>query len=390
MSAGPRVALVHDWLTGMRGGEKVLEEIADLFPAAPIYTLLHDAGSVSAKLESHPIRTSFLQRAPFVQRRYRHYLPLFPAAIESFDLSAFDLVISSSHCVAKGVIPAPHAVHLCYCHTPMRYAWDQEAEYFPKRSGVLARARGAILSRLRTWDVASAVRVDELVANSSFVRQRIRRYYGRDASVLAPPVDVESFAQPRASEETEATPHEPYLLSVAALSPYKRHDLAIEAARRADIALKIVGEGPDRERLEALAGPALGGTGIELLGRVDAARLERLYRGALAFVQPGIEDFGIAAVEALAAGIPVIAAGRGGVCDVVEHERHGVLYDPSSGLEGLVAAIDKRRQLGFNRLDLQHRAGHFSRERFREGFRALVERLAPGALRPASAPARLT
>ena len=419
MSRAPlRVALVHDWLTGMRGGEKVLEEIADLFPDAPIFTLLHLPGTVSPRLERHPIHTSFLQRAPFVARRYRQYLPLFPAAVESFDLSRFDLVISTSHCVAKGAIPAPHAVHLCYCHTPMRYAWDQEAAYFPRRHGMVARLRGAVLSRLRTWDVASTVRVDELIANSSFVRQRIRRYYGRDATVLAPPVDVSYFAQPSKTPPSDTQPSDtqpsdtqpsdtqpsdtqpsdsqpsdtqpaatqpaaappaasakPYLLAVAALSPYKRHDLAIEAARRAGVALKIVGEGPDRKRLEALAGP-----GIELLGRVDDDQLRQLYQGALALVQPGIEDFGIAAVEALAAGTPVIAAAAGGVCDVVEDGRHGLLYDPRIGLEGLVAAIDKRQQLGFNRLDLKERAEQFSRDRFRRGFRALVERRAPGAL----------
>ncbi|HVS16209.1 MAG TPA: glycosyltransferase [Thermoanaerobaculia bacterium] len=367
--AFPRVALVHDWLTGMRGGEKVLEEIAGLFPQAPIHTLIHLPGRVSERLESHPIRTSFLQRAPFVERRYRHYLPLFPSAIESFDLSGFDLVISSSHCVAKGALPAPHAVHLCYCHTPMRYAWDQEAEYFPRRSGPIARARGMLLSRLRTWDAASAARVDLFVANSTFVRQRIRRYYRRDAEVLAPPVDVALFAA-GVGEPAASAKEAPYLLSVAALSPYKRHDLAIEAARRTGIELRIVGEGPDRERLRDLGGP------IRLLGRVDDATLRRLYRGALAFVQPGVEDFGIAAVESLAAGTPVIAAGRGGVVDIVENERHGLLYDPCAGLEALVAAIDKRRRFRFNPLDLQDRAEGFSRERFRAGLRALVERLA--------------
>jgi glycosyltransferase involved in cell wall biosynthesis len=375
--AAPRVALVHDWLTGMRGGEKVLEEIAGLFPDAPIHTLIHLPGRVSERLEAHPIRTSFLQRAPFVERRYRHYLPLFPSAVESFDLSSFDLVISTSHCVAKGALPAPHATHLCYCHTPMRYAWDQERAYFPKRTGPVARVRGALLSRLRTWDTASAARVDLFVANSTFVRQRIRRYYGRDAEVLAPPVDVAYFGA--GDDEPAPAGPAPYLLSVAALSPYKRHDLAIEAARRTGIELRIVGDGPDRERLRDLGGP------VRLLGRVDDVTLRRLYRGALAFVQPGVEDFGMAAVEALAAGTPVIAAGRGGVVDVVDHERHGLLYDPRDGLEALVAAIDKRRQLSFNPLDLQDRAEGFSRERFREGFRALVDRLTLRAQPPATA-----
>ena len=190
---GARPALVHDWLTGMRGGEKVLAAIASLLPGAPIHTLFHFPGSVSGALESHPVHTSFLQRAPGTRRHYRRYLPLFPAAVEGFDLAGHDLVISSSHCVAKGAIPPPGSLHVCYCHTPMRYAWDQEHAYFPRRDGVKARLRGLVLSRLRTWDVASAARVDAFVANSRFVAERIRRYYRREAEVIHPPVDVEFF-----------------------------------------------------------------------------------------------------------------------------------------------------------------------------------------------------
>ncbi|MDP9122668.1 MAG: glycosyltransferase, partial [Acidobacteriota bacterium] len=193
------MALVHDWLTGMRGGEQVLEALAGLFPSAPIFTLFHFPGSVSPALERHPIRTSFLQRAPGLRRHYRRYLPLFPAAIEEFDLADFDLVLSTSHCVAKGVLPHPGAFHLCYCHSPMRYAWDQEHAYFPRRRGPTARLRSLALQALRTWDTASSPRVHRFVANSRFVAARIRTYYGRTAEVVPPPVDV-AFYTPAAPD----------------------------------------------------------------------------------------------------------------------------------------------------------------------------------------------
>ena len=363
----PRVALVHDWLTGMRGGEKVLEAIGALFPGAPIYTLFHFPGSVSAAIESHPIVASFLNRAPAIRRRYRHYLPLFPAAIEDFDLSGFDLIVSSSHCVAKGVIPPPGARHVCYCHTPMRYAWDQEHAYFPRRKGLVARLRGLALSRLRAWDVASAPRVDTFLANSSFVAGRIRRYYGREAEVLAPPVDLD-FYTPGPGGTTAG----PYALAVSALAPYKRVDIAIAACARLNLPLRIVGEGPERESLRRLA--AASGPGVEFLGRVDGDALRDLYRGATLFVQPGIEDFGIAAVEALACGTPVVAAGRGGILDIVEEGRDGILYEPlgdtAEQARRMSEAIDKARQFRFNPLEIRQRAERFSSHRFAERLRA--------------------
>ena len=357
-----RVALVHDWLTGMRGGEKVLEALLSLFPGAPIYTLFHVPGSVSEAIERHPIHTSFLQRAPFLERRYRSYLPLFPAAVEDLDLSGFDLVVSTSHCVAKGAIPAPGAVHLCYCHTPMRYVWDQERAYFPRRRGAVARLRGLALAALRAWDVASAARVDLFVANSRFVAERIRRYYGRPAEVVHPPVEVDVF-----------TPAEPgaarggYALVVAALAPYKRLELAVAACERLGLPLEVVGTGSERDRLARLAGPR-----TTFRGRVGAAELRDLYRGALCLVQPGIEDFGIAPVEALACGTPVVALGRGGVLDVVEDGRHGVLWDGAGGAPGLAEAIDKTRQIRFNPMDLRQRAGSFSAMSFLDRMRSLL------------------
>ncbi len=362
----PRVALVHDWLTGMRGGEKVLEVLCDLFPAAPIYTLLHFPGSVSATIESHPIHPSFLQRAPGARRHYRSYLPLFPSAIESFDLSSYDLVVSTSHCVAKGAIPAPGAFHLCYCHTPMRYVWDQEHAYFPRRTGVAARLRGLVLAGLRAWDAASAPRVDLFVANSRFVAERIRRYYGRDAEVVHPPVDVEFFTPAPGGEDARRGPGS-YCLVVAALAPYKRPEWAIEACARLDVDLKIVGDGPGRERLARRAGPR-----THLLGRVEGAALRDLYRGAICLLQPGVEDFGIASVEALACGTPVVALGRGGVLDVVEDGVHGVLTETEGDVEELATAVDRARRTCFSRSTLRARAEAFAGQRFAASLQSLL------------------
>lgn len=386
-----RAALVHDWLTGMRGGEKVLAAIASMVPEAPIFTLVHVPGSVDPDLESRTIHSSWIERLPGARRTgakggYRRYLPLFPAAIEDFDLTAYDLILSTSHCVAKGVIPAPGARHVCYCHSPMRYAWDQEHVYFPRRTGPMARVRNLLLSRLRTWDAASSHRVDTFIANSRFVAARIARYYGRDAVVVPPPVAIETFTPSNAHDrtayrspgdgsETEA----PRCLMVAALAPYKRIDVAVAACRRLGLGLDIVGTGPERRRLERTVGDD-----VRLLGHVSADRLASLYRDALCFVQPGVEDFGIAAVESLACGTPVVALARGGVVDIVEDERHGILYgadDRSIGttdarfddeVDRLAAAIDKRRALRFNSLELVDRAGYFSNARFLDRMRAQI------------------
>ncbi|HXO22084.1 MAG TPA: glycosyltransferase [Thermoanaerobaculia bacterium] len=371
-----KAVLVHDWLTGMRGGEKVLEALCGLLPGAPLFTLFHFAGSVSPAIESHPIHTSFLQRAPGIRRHYRRYLPLFPAAIEDFDLAGFDLVVSSSHCVAKGVIPPPGSFHLCYCHTPMRYAWDQEHAYFPRRRGAGPRLRSLALTALRAWDAAASARVDLFVANSSFVAARIRRYYGRDAEVVHPPVDVDFFTpgEAAAGEERPA----PYCLMVSALAPYKRLELGIAACARLGLPLRIVGTGAERARLERAAADAPGsGPRAELLGGVSAERLRDLYRGALCLLQPGTEDFGIGAVEALACGTPVVALAQGGVLDVVEDGRHGVLYQESAEQESasaLADAIDKARRIRFNGLDLRGRAEDFSAPRFNRSMQSLLSR----------------
>lgn len=303
----PRVALVHDWLTGMRGGEKVLEHFADLFPDAPIYTLLHVPGSVSPKIESHPIRTSRLQHMPRATKDYRYYLPLMPAFVESMRIEPVELVISTSSCAAKSV-PVPRgAIHACYMFSPMRYLYDQYDEYFaPHRSGLLTRTAMRLVRRpLQWWDIATARRVNSLVGISTFIADRIRRVYGRMVPVIAPPVDTRHFAKAQRAPED-------YYLMVTALVPYKRVDLAIEAFRGLDRKLVIAGSGPMYDRL-AVNCPK----NVELKGWVDDAELVDLVAGCRAFLFPNIEDFGIAPVEAMAAGRPVIALGEGGALDTI-------------------------------------------------------------------------
>ncbi|MCP4205056.1 MAG: glycosyltransferase family 4 protein [bacterium] len=358
--AAPRAALVHDWLTGMRGGEKVLQCFAELLPQAPIYSLFHFPGSLDPALEERDIRTSYLQHPAGWIPNYRYLLPLFPRAIESFDLSGFDLVVSISTCVAKSAIRGPNGFHICYCNTPMRYVWDQQKAYFPDDRGPVAAIRNRLLERLRRWDVATAPRVDQYVANSTFVADRIRRYYDRGAIVVHPPVDVEHFTP--ANRGTDRAPGaDPYALVVSALAPYKKIDVAIKGCARAGIPLKIVGTGPEHDRLLALAGDR-----VDFLGWQGPDELRDLYRRATCLLQPGIEDFGIAPVEALACGCPVVALGVGGVLDIVEPERHGILYDGEGDPAALAVAIDKCRELRFNFLDLRDRAHKFSAQRFRD------------------------
>ncbi len=305
MPAGLRVALVHDWLTGMRGGEKVLEVFCRIFPGAPIYTLLHLPGSVSPLIESHPIRTSFVQSLPGVARRYRNYLPLFPRAAERLTIEPCDLVLSSSHCVAKGVCPPPGALHVSYLHTPMRYVWDLYQEYFGPGRGGPGRYLMPILRRpLQRWDVTSCSRVDHFLANSAHVARRIERHYGRQATVIHPPVESERFAP--------ACDVEDYYLIVSALVPYKRVGLAVRACRSSGRRLKVVGSGPELARLKALGGP-----GVEFLGWQPDEVLPGLYARARALIFPGEEDFGITPLESMAAGRPVVAFGRGGALETV-------------------------------------------------------------------------
>ena len=366
-----KVAIVHDWLTGMRGGEKVLEVLCERYPRAELFTLLHVRGSVSAAIERLPIHTSALQRLPGVRHYYRECLPLFPALIEQFDLEPFDLVLSSSHCVAKGAIVRPGTLHLCYCHTPMRYAWDQFDAYFgPARVGEAASAfLRPVLAALARWDRGTSGRVHRYLTNSQHVAGRIRRYYNREATVVYPPVDTDFFHPDSAHGASGSDA--PYALVVSALVPYKRIDVAIEACRLAGVPLKIVGIGPERARLEH--GAAADGTRgtVQFLGRLSNEAVRESYQRAAVVLLTGEEDFGIVPLEAQACGRPVVALGRGGAVETVLPGETGLLVDEPAA-DAFADAIAQAMRRRFDPAGIRRHAERFSRVRFGDQIDACV------------------
>jgi glycosyltransferase involved in cell wall biosynthesis len=359
-----RIAFVHDWLTGMRGGENVLEVLCERYPDGELFTLVHLPGRVSPTIERLPIHTSFIQHLPLVRRYYRHYLPLFPTAIERFSFDAFDRVVSISHCCAKSIIHPPQTRHLCYCLTPMRYAWDQFDAYFGReRVGpVVSAVMRPVMARMARWDRDTAGRVDRYVAISHYVAGRIGRYYNREASVVYPPVDTDFF-------HPDAAAPERFALVVSALVPYKRLEVAIDACRLAGIPLKIVGDGPERARLERTAG----GT-VEFLGRLRREEVRSLYRRAAVTVLPGEEDFGIAPLEAQACGRPVVALARGGTAETVVPGTTGTLVNELSADafgEAIARTVDGRFDPGA----IRTHAERFSRQRFGDQIAALIDQM---------------
>jgi glycosyltransferase involved in cell wall biosynthesis len=356
-----RLAIVHDWLTGMRGGEKALEVVCERFPNAEIFTLVHVRGSVSPTIERLRIHTSFVQRLPRVKKLYRHYLPLFPTAIEQFSFDGFDRILSLSHCCAKSVVHPARVPHLCYCLTPMRYAWDQFEAYFgAARIGRWSSAAmRPVMARLARWDRDTAGRADRYVAISHYVAGRIGRYYNRQATVVYPPVDTDFF-------HPDATTPERFALIVSALVPYKRVGVAIAACARAGVPLTIVGDGPERAALERDA-PA----STRFLGRVSDDEIRALYRRAAVALLPGEEDFGIVPLEAQACGRPVVALGRGGAVETVKHGETGLLVDELSAeafADAIVDAVDRR----FDASAIRRHAEQFGRSRFGDEIAALV------------------
>ena len=359
---GLKVALVHDWLTGMRGGEKCLEVLCELFPEADLYTLLHQKGKLSQNIESRSIRTSFVQQLPFGLKKYRHYLPLFPLAIEQFDLSAYDLIVSSSHCVAKGVRRNNSTYHISYVHTPMRYVWDQFNTYFRQPRTSWPVRIGAELMRpyLQRWDRNTAKRVDTFLCNSNNIRKKILEYYGRESQVIYPPVDLSRFKP----GDTKAD----YYLMVGAFAPNKRVDLAVHAFNQLKLPLKISGSGQDEEYCRSIAGET-----IEFLGTLSNEKLLELYQQARALVFPGEDDFGITPLEAQACGTPVIAFAAGGVLETVTDQTG--LFFKEQKVEALVKAVEimERKWEVFVPEKFQEQLSRFGRGHFKEQMAHAIE-----------------
>lgn len=360
MTSQLRIALIHDWLTSMRGGEKCVEVLCELFPDAVLHTLLYLPGSVSPTIERMQIRTSFIQKLPHAERSYRHYLPLFPSAIERFDMSEYDVIISSSHCAAKGIRPRSGALHICYCHTPMRYVWDMYDDYFgPGRTSIPIRAAMKMIRPyLQRWDVKSSSRVTHFLANSSFVRERIERIYHREAKVIFPPVEVSRFS-------TSAV-QEGFYLIVGALVPYKRVDLAIDVCNAMKRNLVVVGSGPEEAALRRRTGPT-----VTMVGWRNDEEIASLYQRCTALLFPGIEDFGIVPLEAMASGKPVIAYGKGGVCETVLEGITGTFFYDQT-IANFSEAITRFESLTFDPHRIRTHSLSFDRSVFKSAIQKFI------------------
>jgi glycosyltransferase involved in cell wall biosynthesis len=362
-----KVALVHDWLTAMRGGEKVLEIFCDLFPRAPVFTLVYNQGAISQQISSHEIHVSFIDKLPFKKSKYRNYLPLFPTAIEQFDFRDFDLILSSSHCVAKGAITPPRTLHISYLHTPMRYVWDMYHEYFGKNKiGTVGRMTIPFFANyLRLWDASSSPRVDHYLANSNHVAYRIKKYYHRDSEVIYPPVDTSKFSIHHSSDD--------YFLVVSALVPYKRVDLAIMAFNKIKKRLVIIGNGPEQKNLHKLAGPT-----IEFVDWQPHSKLSEFYANCRALIFPGEEDFGIVPVEAMASGKPVIAYQKGGALETIiannQQEKNagtGVFFAEHT-IDSLIEAINSFEEIEWDPEFIGRHAQKFDQKIFAEGIQSFI------------------
>jgi glycosyltransferase involved in cell wall biosynthesis len=370
----PRVALVHDFLLDLRGAERVFAAICDAWPEADVFTAVYDEEGTEGRFAARAPRTSFLQSLRPTARTFRVLLPLYPHAIESLDLRGYDIVVSSSSAWAHGVLVDPGAVHVCYCHNPFRYAWTEREATVAARAVPLRLPLRVLLSRWRQWDWMVAQRVDRYVANSSLTATRIHRYFGRDAEVLHPPVELERF---------HPGPVGGFYLVVAELMAHKQIDVAVHAFNRLRAPLVVVGDGPELRRLRRLAGPT-----VRFTGRLPDARVAELMRSARALIVTAAEEFGIAAVESLASGRPVIALGAGGVLESVVEGVTGAYYRPNEpeALAELVSTFDAD---AFDPAACVAAAQQFERTRFQASLRAIVEDAvaADRATRPGARPA---
>ncbi len=358
-----KIALVHDYLVQGGGAERVLKAFADTFPEAPIYTLLHDRELMKGAFDDHTIITSSLQRLPFARRRHRNFPMLMPSAIEEFDFSLYDVVLSDSSSFAKGIVTPPGTLHISYVHTPMRYAWDDCQKYtsdfgLPQ---LIEKTVPFLMNPIRLWDFASAQRVDEYLANSQFVAKRIKKYYRKNAKVINPPVDIKSF-QPESPVKKED-----YYLMVGRLIAYKKHDIAIEAFNELGLPLKIIGRGPELKALKSKAKD-----NIEFLERVDDNKLADYYTKCKAFIFPQEEDFGIVAIEALASGSPLIAFHGGDIAEHMEEGKQGTFFHEQTS-QALIQAIKDFQKMSFDPLKISHSVDSFDIKSFKRTIKSHVE-----------------
>ncbi len=362
-----RLAIVADWLTTFGGAEHVLAALHELYPEAPFSTTVTRQESLGPLKKATIIPDSFLQALYKWTKNHQILLPLMPYAIERINLDGYDVILSSSHAVAKGIIPPQNAIHICYCHTPMRYAWEMEDEYLRdfRIPRMLQKTVRSMLKKLRKWDLSTAQRVDYFIANSSETQRRIKKIYGRDAIVIPPPVDARFFEKPIAKSQLPKA--KSYFLAVGRFVPYKRFDLLIEACNRLALPLKIVGRGADEKRLKALAGPT-----IEFLGFVPDEELPSLYAHARALLFPQIEDAGIVPMEAQACGTPVIAYARGGILDVIADGCTGVLVAEQT-VDAFMTALQSFDEKKYDRKAIREHAQQFHTDHFQRKMKEVIE-----------------
>lgn len=357
-----KIALVHDYLVQYGGAERVLEAFTELFPNASIYTIVYDKDAMHGVFSDKRMRTSYLQKFPLVRKKHRLFPFLMPIAIEQFDFSDYDVVLSDSSSYAKGIITGPDTLHICYMHTPMRYAWDDCQKYtqdfdMPR---FIKKLVPFVMNYIRVWDRVSAERVDMIIANSNFVAKRIKKYYGKDSTVIHPPVKVENFQISKEKGD--------YFLMVGRLIAYKRHDIAIEAFNRLGLPLKIIGRGPELERLRKIAGP-----NIEFLGRVPDKDLPGFYAHCKAFVFPQEEDFGIVAVEAMASGRPIVAYRGGDIPEHMEEGKMGIFFDRQSA-DDIIEAVKGMEGKNFDPEYIREKSLRFDKEVFKKKIGEYVEK----------------